>query len=68
MLGARSSSIEMIDDMSITDERIDDALQELKVINRFLGGSQVLVGDPSLLLPVVSEIERAPRNRHCRKH
>ena len=41
MLGARSSSIEMIDDMSITDERIDDALQELKVINRFLGGDHV---------------------------
>jgi ubiquinone/menaquinone biosynthesis C-methylase UbiE len=31
----------MIDDMSITDERIDDALQELKVINRFLGGDHV---------------------------
>jgi ubiquinone/menaquinone biosynthesis C-methylase UbiE len=41
MLGARSTSLEMIDDMSITDERIDDALQELKVINRFLGGDHV---------------------------
>ena len=41
MLGARSRSLEMIDDMSITDERIDDALQELKVINRFLGGDHV---------------------------
>jgi ubiquinone/menaquinone biosynthesis C-methylase UbiE len=41
MLGDRSSSIEMIDDMSITDERIDDALRELKVINRFLGGDRV---------------------------
>lgn len=38
MLGPRSTSLEMIDDMSITDERIDDALKELKVINRFLGG------------------------------
>ena len=41
MLGARSASLEMIDDMSITDERIDDALQELRVINRFLGGDHV---------------------------
>jgi SAM-dependent methyltransferase len=41
MLGARSSSLEMIDDMSVTDERIDDALKELKVINRFLGGGKV---------------------------
>jgi ubiquinone/menaquinone biosynthesis C-methylase UbiE len=41
MLGLRSTSLEMIDDMSITDERIDDALRELKVINRFLGGDHV---------------------------
>ncbi len=41
MLGSRSTSLEMIDDMSITDERLDDALQELKVINRFLGGDHV---------------------------
>ncbi len=41
MLGPRSTSLEMIDDMSITDERIDEALEELKVINRFLGGDRV---------------------------
>jgi ubiquinone/menaquinone biosynthesis C-methylase UbiE len=41
MLGPRSSSLEMIDDMSIADERIDDALRELNVINHFLGGDQV---------------------------
>jgi ubiquinone/menaquinone biosynthesis C-methylase UbiE len=41
MLGARSRSLEMIDDMSITDERLDDALKELKVVNRFLGGGNV---------------------------
>jgi ubiquinone/menaquinone biosynthesis C-methylase UbiE len=41
MLGPRSTSLEMIDDMSITDERIDVALQELSVINRFLGGDHV---------------------------
>jgi ubiquinone/menaquinone biosynthesis C-methylase UbiE len=41
MLGERSSLLEMIDDMSITDDRIDDALRELKVINRFLGGDHV---------------------------
>ncbi len=32
---------ELIDDFSITDERIVDALSELKVINRFLGGNSV---------------------------
>jgi ubiquinone/menaquinone biosynthesis C-methylase UbiE len=41
MLGARSKSLEMIDDMSIMDERLDDALDELIVINRFLGGDRV---------------------------
>lgn len=41
MLGPRSTSLEMIDDMSITDQRIDEALKELKVINRFLGGDHV---------------------------
>lgn len=41
MLGARSTSLEMIDDVSIADERIDHALKELKVINRFLGGDYV---------------------------
>jgi ubiquinone/menaquinone biosynthesis C-methylase UbiE len=41
MLGSRSSSLEMIDDMSIKDQRIDDALDELKVINRFLGGDRI---------------------------
>ena len=41
MLGPRSTSTEMIDDMSITDDRIDDALRELIVINRLLGGDHV---------------------------
>jgi ubiquinone/menaquinone biosynthesis C-methylase UbiE len=41
MLGPRSSAIEMIDDMSIADERLDDALRELNMINRFLGGDRV---------------------------
>jgi len=31
----------MIDDFSITDDRIDSALSELKIINRFLGGDSV---------------------------
>jgi len=43
MLGGRSTSREFIDDMSITDERIDAALQELSVIGRFLGGDRVSV-------------------------
>lgn len=41
MLGGRSTSLEMIDDMSINDERIDKALSELNVINRYLGGDRV---------------------------
>lgn len=34
----RSYQAEIMDDFSIRDERIDLALKELKVINRFLGG------------------------------
>jgi len=43
MIGGRSTSREIMDDMSITDERIDAALQELSVISRFLGGDRVSV-------------------------
>jgi ubiquinone/menaquinone biosynthesis C-methylase UbiE len=35
----RSFQKEIMDDFSITDERIIDALNELKVINKFLGGN-----------------------------
>jgi len=34
----RSYQAEMMDDFSIRDERIDTALKELKIINKFLGG------------------------------
>lgn len=34
----RSNESEIIDDFSIQDERIDKALNELKVINKYLGG------------------------------
>ncbi|HMN49253.1 MAG TPA: methyltransferase domain-containing protein [Ignavibacteriaceae bacterium] len=34
----RSYDAEMMDDFSIQDERIDKALHELKIINKFLGG------------------------------
>lgn len=37
----RSYEKEIIDDFSITDERLDRALNELKVINFFLGGNSV---------------------------
>lgn len=37
----RSYAKEIIDDLSITDERMDRALAELKVINLFLGGNSV---------------------------
>jgi SAM-dependent methyltransferase len=35
----RSYTPEIMDDFSIEDERIDEALKELKVINHFLGGN-----------------------------
>lgn len=41
MLLKRSYDKEIIDDLSITDERLDRALHELKVINFFLGGNSV---------------------------
>lgn len=34
----RSQKAEIMDDFSIQDERIDEALNELKIINKFLGG------------------------------
>ena len=34
----RSYEAEIMDDFSIQDERIDEALSELKIINKFLGG------------------------------
>jgi ubiquinone/menaquinone biosynthesis C-methylase UbiE len=43
MLGARSTYREIMDDMSITDDRIDAALEELTVINRLLGGDRVSI-------------------------
>lgn len=41
MLLKRSCEKEIMDDFSIIDERIDEALKELKVINKFLGGNSV---------------------------
>jgi 2-polyprenyl-3-methyl-5-hydroxy-6-metoxy-1,4-benzoquinol methylase len=35
----RSTQKEIMDDMSIQDERLDEALQELRVINTWLGGN-----------------------------
>jgi ubiquinone/menaquinone biosynthesis C-methylase UbiE len=43
MRGDRCGLTEMIDDMSIDDERLDKAFDELDVINRFLGGEHVSV-------------------------
>lgn len=37
----RSYQTEMMDDFTVTDERIDEALQELKIINKYLGGISV---------------------------
>ncbi len=41
MFFKRSHSKEIMDDFSIKDQRIDLALQELKMINRYLGGESV---------------------------
>ena len=41
MLFRRSYKSEIMDDFSITDQRIDTALRELKVINKYLGGNSV---------------------------
>ncbi|MEO8400064.1 MAG: methyltransferase domain-containing protein [Ignavibacteriaceae bacterium] len=38
MVFKRSYSLEIMDDFSIQDERIDNALYELKIINKYLGG------------------------------
>ncbi len=37
-LRARSEASEWMDDLSITDERLADALEELRLVNRWLGG------------------------------
>jgi 2-polyprenyl-3-methyl-5-hydroxy-6-metoxy-1,4-benzoquinol methylase len=60
MLGARSTAREIMDDMSIADERVDAALRELTVINRFLGGHRVS------LLGLRRVIESAPTHRPLR--
>src|SRR5690606_33041271 len=39
MFFKRSYQKEMMDDFSINDKRIDDALKELKIINKYLGGT-----------------------------
>ncbi|QQS35225.1 MAG: methyltransferase domain-containing protein [Ignavibacteriales bacterium] len=41
MLLRRSYEKEIMDDFSIADERIDEALKELKIINELLGGNSV---------------------------
>ncbi len=41
MLFKRSYQKEIMDDFSIKDERIDRALKELKIINKYLGGNSV---------------------------
>lgn len=60
MLGPRSTSPEVMDDMSITDERIDAALKELTVINRFLGGNR------ASLFGIRQMAESLPRSHRIR--
>jgi ubiquinone/menaquinone biosynthesis C-methylase UbiE len=50
MLLKKSYQKEIMDDFSITDERIINALKELKVINKFLGGSSTTKRGIEILL------------------
>ena len=52
----RSYSPEIMDDFTINDERIDSALKELKVINKFLGGNNVSQKGIRLLDPELNRI------------
>lgn len=49
---------EMMDDFSINDERIDAALGELKIINKFLGGSRVTRMGLKKIIPAYSSNEK----------
>ena len=51
MFFRRSYSPEIMDDFSIKDDRIDSALKELKVINKYLGGNKVSRDGIALLDP-----------------
>jgi len=50
MIFKRSYKPELIDDFSIRDERIDLALQELKIINKYLGGNKTTKKGLKILL------------------
>ena len=50
MIFKRNYTSELIDDFSIRDERIDLALQELKIINKFLGGNKTTKKGLKILL------------------
>jgi hypothetical protein len=45
----RSYQKEMMDDFSIVDERIDTALSELKLVNKFLGGEETSIAGFKIL-------------------
>lgn len=49
----RSYKSEMMDDFSIQDERIDAALSELKITNKFLGGVSTTAEGLNLLLKAI---------------
>lgn len=64
MLLKRSYDKEIMDDFSISDERLDRALSELKAVNFFLGGnsvsragiSEVIKASPFKNIPVILDI------------
>lgn len=64
MFFKRSYQKELMDDFTINDERIDSALKELKIINRYLGGNSVtkkglkkiLIKIPSINLTKVLDV------------
>ncbi len=53
-LRERSYQKEMMDDFSIDDERIDAALKELKIINKYLGGNSVTKNGLKKILAKIS--------------
>ena len=50
LLSRRANAPEMMDDFSITDERLENALLELRQVNRFLGGYGALLAELRPLL------------------
>jgi len=47
----RATALELMDDVSITDRRLETALDELRLVSRWLGGASVSLGAFETVLP-----------------